>query len=146
MSLLPRRGSLRDDYSEYDGVSLTLIRSVHIYIDSTLTVCVCVLGCSLKGRARTSVQSLVWCLKRRSGSCCATRSCPGPSSGPSCGTPGNLLDPSSTWTRSIRRRLSSRPFSSLTPSAWPVRTRAVTLLHVSCVRYTIHNYGLRLLW
>lgn len=119
MSWSPPGGSLRDDYSEYDCLC-TFILILHVQHHS-LCVCVCVLGCSWKERAHTSVRSPAWCLKHRSESWCGTQFCPGPSSARSSGTPGSSLDPSLTWTPSTRTRPSSSPSNSLTPSVLPVR-------------------------
>lgn len=110
----------QEDFQGTITVSATLYSCcTFILILYSITDCTClhVLGCSWKERAHMSVQSLAWFLKHRSGFLCGTQSYPGPSLARSSGTPGSLRDPSLMWTRSTRTRLSSSPYSSLTPSA-----------------------------
>lgn len=123
-----------------------VLLSLHICIDSehtaSLTLCVCVSGCCWKPRARTSVRSPAWCLRRRSVSWCGTGFCPGPSTATYCRTPGGSRVPSSTWSRSTRRRRPSSRSSSLTPSASPVRMDVRVVFPPSlCVQSVIMDYG-----
>lgn len=126
MNLLPPGGSLRVNWSECDCLR-TLIPSL---CAASLTVCVFVLGCNWKERARTSVRSLAWCLRHQSAFLCGTLSYRGPNTAPSSRTPGNSLDPSLMWTQSLRMRPPWHPSSSHTRSALLVRMnrRTVSLL------------------
>lgn len=117
-SVLPPGGSLRDAYSECHCLRTLNIPILHMQHP---WLCVCVSGCVWKERAHTSALSLAWCSKPRSRLSCGTRSYPGPSSAHSSETPGNLPDPSLTWTRSIKMPQSSSLSSSPTQSALPVR-------------------------